>query len=61
MKYEIILEKEEDGRVSAHVPALPGCHSWGHSREEVIENAKEAIAGYLEVLDDRFQQNMASG
>lgn len=56
MKYEIILEKEEDGRVSAHVPALPGCHSWGHTREEAIKNIKEAIEGYLEVLQQRLKQ-----
>jgi predicted RNase H-like HicB family nuclease len=53
MKYEIILEKEEDGRISAHVPTLPGCHSWGHTRHEAIKNVNEAIQGYLEVLDNR--------
>jgi predicted RNase H-like HicB family nuclease len=53
MKYEIILEKEEDGRISAHVPALPGCHSWGHTHEAAMKNVNEAIQGYLEVLDNR--------
>lgn len=53
MKYEIILEKEDDGRFSAHVPALPGCHSWGNNKEEAINNIKEAIEGYLEVLNLR--------
>lgn len=52
-KYEIILAKEEDGRFSAQVPSLPGCHSWGENREETIKNIKEAIAGYLEVLHNR--------
>lgn len=54
MKYEIILEKEDDGRISAHVPALPGCHSWGNNKQEAINNAKEAIEGYLEVLNLRI-------
>ncbi|HEX9654791.1 MAG TPA: type II toxin-antitoxin system HicB family antitoxin [bacterium] len=54
MKYEIILEKEDDGRFSVHVPALPGCHSWGNSKEEAIHKIKEAIEGYLEVLNLRI-------
>ena len=40
---------------SAHVPTLPGCHSWGQMREEAIKNIKEAIEGYLEVLQERFK------
>ena len=50
MKYEIILENEEDGRFSAHVPSLPGWHSWGENREETITNIKEAIELHLESL-----------
>ena len=52
-KYEIILANEEDGRFSAHIPSLPGCHSWGENREEAFKNIKEAIAGYWEVLNNR--------
>ncbi|MFQ5751761.1 MAG: type II toxin-antitoxin system HicB family antitoxin [bacterium] len=61
MKYEIILEKEEDGRFSVHVPALPGCHSWGQTRAEAIKNIKEAIAGYLEVLNNRVKEYRKTG
>lgn len=61
MKYEIILEKEDDGRISAHVPALPGCHSWGQTREEAIKNIKEAIEGYLEVLQQRLKKYRKTG
>ena len=56
MKYEIILEKEDDGRFSAHVPALLGCHSWGNTRDEATSNTKEAIQGYLEVLEKRVEK-----
>ena len=61
MKYEIILENEEDGRFSAHVPSLPGCHSWGENREETITNIKEAIEGYLEVLKSRMSEYRKTG
>ena len=31
-------------------PALPGCHSQGRTREEVLDNVREAIRGYLASL-----------
>jgi len=34
------------------VPALPGCHTQGETREEALATAKDAIDGYLEVLAD---------
>ena len=52
-KYTIALEQEEDGRVSAHCIELPGCHSWGENKEEALNNIKEAIEGYLMVLQER--------
>ncbi len=51
--FDIILEKEEDGYWSVHCPALKGCHSQGSSKEEAIENMKEAIELYLEVAHEK--------
>jgi len=56
MRYSIILEKEEDGRCSAHCPELVGCHSWGDTEEEAIVNIKEAIVGYIEVINEKIEQ-----
>ena len=50
MKYRIIIEQDEDGMFVAECPALPGCVSQGETREEAIENIKDAIRGYLESL-----------
>jgi antitoxin HicB len=50
MKYRVLVEQDEDGVFVAEVPALPGCISQGFTRDEAIENIKEAIAGYLESL-----------
>jgi len=47
-----VLEQEEDGGFVAAVPALPGCVSQGDTREEAIENVREAIAVYLEDCRD---------
>ena len=56
MKHKVILENESNGRFSVHCPELPGCHSWGETEEEAIENIKEAIAGYMEVVEERIER-----
>lgn len=48
MKYNVIIEKDEDGYFVVSCPALPGCHSQGKTREEALENIKEAIRGCIE-------------
>jgi len=50
MKFRVLLELDEDGFYVAQVPELPGCISQGKTREEAIENIKDAIRGYLESL-----------
>jgi predicted RNase H-like HicB family nuclease len=47
-----MIEPDEDGIYVAEVPALPGCISQGKTRAEAIDNVKEAIAAYLESLDE---------
>ncbi|HHW40959.1 MAG TPA: type II toxin-antitoxin system HicB family antitoxin [Syntrophomonadaceae bacterium] len=46
------LVPEEDGRWMAEVPALPGCVTWGNTKEQAIERIREAIELYLEVLTE---------
>ena len=53
MKYRVILEPQEEGGYTIYAPALPGCVSQGETREEALENIKEAIEGYLESLEAR--------
>lgn len=48
MNVMIVVEKGQDGFYSAHCPALKSCWSQGASKEEAIENLREAIALYLE-------------
>jgi len=50
--FNIHLVPEEDGRWMAEVPALPGCVTWGSTKEQAIERIKEAIELYLEVLTE---------
>lgn len=53
MRYRVTIEQDEDGVSVAEVPALPGCISQGRTRAEAIDNVKEAIAAYIESLDDQ--------
>lgn len=50
MKLRVVIEQDEDGVFVAVCPTLPGCVSQGKTREEAIENIKDAIAGYVESL-----------
>ena len=49
----IILTPIEDGWWMAEVPSLPGCITEGETKEEVMENIREAIEGYIESLEMR--------
>lgn len=54
MKYKIALRHSEEG-VSASVPGLPGCWSQGRDEDEALENIRDAIQGYLAVVDEQLQ------
>lgn len=52
MKLKVVLESSEEGGFTIYVPSPPGCISEGNTREEALENIKEAIALYLEPIED---------
>jgi len=52
MRYEVELDREEDGRWIAEVPELPGVMVYGKTREEALR-AVEALA--LRVLADQLE------
>ena len=47
---QVIIYPGEDGLWVAECPSLPGCISQGRSKEEAIENIKEAIEVYTAAL-----------
>lgn len=51
-RYTVQYEPDEDGVIIATVPALPGCHSYGHSQEEAEQNIEEAILCYIEGMKE---------
>lgn len=53
MKFPTVIDRDEDGMWVVECPAIPGCVSQGQTREEAMENIKEAIALCLEVRAER--------
>ena len=51
-KYNIIIEKDENGWYVSEVVGLPGCHTQGKTIDQLIERTKEAIKAYLETEED---------
>jgi len=49
---QIILYPGEDGYWVVECPSLPGCISQGKTKEEAIENIREAIIGYIAALEE---------
>jgi len=54
MRYRIALRESEEG-FSVSVPGLPGCWSQGSTEAEAIENIKDALREYLEVINDQLR------
>jgi predicted RNase H-like HicB family nuclease len=52
MRFTVTLEPGEDGMWVCECPAIPGCISQGHSRDEALENIREAIQACLEVRSE---------
>jgi len=48
MKIKAII-RQEDSLWCGSVPALPGCHTWGESYEQLLEMLEDAVPGWLEV------------
>ena len=59
MKLLAVIEEDQTGYYFAEVPALPGCVSQGKTLAEAKENIKEAISGWLAVMNDKTKHRHA--
>jgi predicted RNase H-like HicB family nuclease len=57
MKLHVVIDQDDAGYYVAEVPALPGCLSQGKTQEEALANVKEAIEGWLEVMEAKSQRD----
>ncbi len=56
MKLKVMIERDESGYYVAEVPALPGCVSQGKTLVEARANIKEAIIGWVAVMNDKVKK-----
>jgi predicted RNase H-like HicB family nuclease len=49
---QVVIMPGEDGHWVVECPSLPGCISQGKTKEEAIENIREAIRGYIAALQE---------
>ena len=53
MKFNVTVDRDEDGIWIAECPAIPGCVSQGKTKDEALDNIREAIALCLEVRAEK--------
>jgi len=53
MKFNVTIDRDEDGIWIVECSSIPGCVSQGQTRAEAIENIKDAIAACLQVRAER--------
>jgi predicted RNase H-like HicB family nuclease len=53
MIFNVTVDRDEDGVWVVECPAIPGCVSQGKTKEEALENVKDAIKLCLEVRGEQ--------
>lgn len=53
MKFNVTLDRDEDGMWVVECPSIPGCVSQGKTKDEALANIEEAISLCLEVRAEK--------
>jgi predicted RNase H-like HicB family nuclease len=53
LEYTAVFEPAEEGGYVVSVPVLPGCVTQGENFEEAVFMVRDAIKGYLSVLEEQ--------
>lgn len=53
MKFLVNIDRDEDGVWVVECPSIPGCVSQGATKDEALENVRDAIRVCLEVRAER--------
>ena len=51
--YTIVIRPDDNGTFVAYVPAIPGCHAWGQTAEEV----REALGDVFEMILEEYAES----
>ena len=53
MKFNVTVDRDEDGVWVVECPAIPGCVSQGETKDKALDSIREAIALCLEVRAEK--------
>lgn len=53
MKFHVTVHRDEDGVWIVECPVIPGCVSQGTTKNQALDNIREAIAFCLEVRAEK--------
>lgn len=53
MRFKVTVETDEDGVWIVECPSIPGCVSQGATKEEALENIRDALKLCVDVRDER--------
>ena len=53
MIFNVTIDRDEDGVFVVECPSIPGCVSQGKTKEEALENIKDAIKLCLQVRSEK--------
>ena len=59
MKLTVSLDRDEDGIWIIECPSIPGCVSQGSTRENALENIKEAIQVVISITNSERKQSIS--
>ena len=59
MRLQVVIEKDGSGYYVAEVPALPECVSQGDTFAEAKANIREAIRGWIAVMNNKARHQRA--
>lgn len=58
--FTVVFRVEPEGGFTVYAPELPGCISYGKTLKKAQMMIREAIEGYLEVLESQGKKNILS-
>ena len=54
MKFNVTIDRDEDGVWIVECPSIPGCVSQGETKDQALANIRDAITACLQVRRDRL-------
>jgi predicted RNase H-like HicB family nuclease len=51
-EYTIVIRPDDNGTFVAYLPAIPGCHAWGHTQDE----ARSELVNVFEMIKEEYDQ-----